>query len=137
MIGCADMATAVLTGFMGTGKSSVGVRLAARLGIPFVDTDEMIERREGCTIAELFARKGEGYFRDAERRAVVEASAHEDAVIATGGGAIVDAENLERLRAAAPVICLTATPDVILERTGKGASSSCWRSVRPPTRTST
>lgn len=111
----------VLTGFMGTGKSSVGVRLAARLGAPFVDTDAIIERRTGRTIAALFA-DGEAHFRAAERQAIAEAVGVPRAVIATGGGAIVDPENLATLRAAAPVVCLTARPDVILRRTSGDAA---------------
>ncbi|MGH7789702.1 MAG: shikimate kinase, partial [Candidatus Binatia bacterium] len=105
------MATVVLTGFMGTGKSSVGERLAARLGAPFVDTDLLIERRAGRPIAALFAAEGEAPFRALERQAIAEAVGVPRAVIATGGGAIVDAENLATLRAAAPIVCLTARPE--------------------------
>jgi shikimate kinase len=114
------MTTVVLTGFMGTGKTSVGERLAARLGQPFVDTDALIERRAGRPIAAIFAADGEATFRSAERRAIAEAVAVPGAVIATGGGAIADADNLATLRAAAPIICLTARPDVILARTQAG-----------------
>ena len=114
------MTTVVLTGFMGTGKTSVGERLAARLGQPFVDTDALIERRAGRPIAAIFAAEGEAQFRSAERRAIAEAVAVPGAVIATGGGAIADPGNLATLRAAAPIICLTARPDVILARTQAG-----------------
>jgi len=116
------MATVVLTGFMGTGKTSIGQRLAARLGRPFVDTDVLIERREGRSIAAIFAADGEAHFRAAERRAIAEAIAVPDAVIATGGGAIVDPDNLAALRAAAPLVCLTARADVILARTHAGGA---------------
>ncbi len=109
------MAIVVLTGFMGTGKTHIGERLAARLRRPFVDTDALIEAREGRSIAALFA-DGEAHFRAAERRAITEACAMPDAVIATGGGAIVDPANLATLRAAAPIVCLTARPAVILDR---------------------
>lgn len=110
------MATVVLTGFMGTGKTRIGERLAARLGRPFVDTDALVERHEGRSVAAIFAAAGEAHFRAAERRAVAEACGVADAVIATGGGAIVDPVNRETLRAAAPIVCLTARPDIILAR---------------------
>lgn len=111
------MATVILTGFMGTGKSSVGRKLAARLNESFVDTDDLIERSEGSSISEIFVSKGEGYFRAAERRAINRALKVPDAVIATGGGAIVDPDNFARLHAEAPIVCLSARPEVILNRT--------------------
>jgi shikimate kinase len=110
------MATVVLTGFMATGKTSVGERLATRLGKPFVDTDALVERSEGRSIESIFATEGESYFRTAERRAIVEALGVPGAVIATGGGAIVDAANLATLKAAAPIVCLTASPEVLEKR---------------------
>jgi shikimate kinase len=110
------MTIVVLTGMMGTGKTSVGERLAAQLGAPFVDTDVLVERAAGRSVAEIFAADGEAAFRAAERRAIGEALVVPRAVVATGGGAISDADNLAALRAAAPIICLTARPDVILQR---------------------
>ena len=110
------MTIVVLTGMMGTGKTSVGERLAAQLGAAFVDTDVLVERAAGRSVAAIFASDGEAAFRAAEKRAIREALTVPRAVVATGGGAIVDAENLAALRAAAPVICLTARPDVILAR---------------------
>ena len=110
------MAIVVLTGMMGTGKTSVGERLAAQLGAPFIDTDALVERAEGRTVAAIFADSGEAAFRAAEKRAIGEALSVRGAVVATGGGAIVDPDNLAALRAAAPIICLTARPDVILAR---------------------
>jgi len=114
------MATVILTGFMGTGKTTVGQRLVERLGGVFVDTDALVERAEGCSIDRLFAERGENYFRAAERRAVAEAAVIPNAVIATGGGAIVDDENYRRLHAAGPIVCLSAAADVIVERTREG-----------------
>ena len=110
------MTTVILTGFMGTGKTSIGQRLATRLGAPFVDTDALVERAAGRSVAAIFAADGEAAFRSAERRAVSEALDVPRAVVATGGGAIADPVNLVALRAAAPIVCLTARPDVILRR---------------------
>ena len=107
--------TVILTGFMGTGKTTIGQRLAQRLGKEFVDTDAHIEQQEGRSIASIFASNGEAYFRALERRVVGEA-VQKDAVVATGGGAIVDPVTLERMRAAGPIICLTADVEVILQR---------------------
>ena len=110
----------VLTGFMATGKTEVGKRLARLLGRPFVDTDGIVEAAEGRTVAQIFAAEGEVRFRGLERAAVEQACAVRDAVIATGGGALLDAENRRRLAAAGPIICLSATPEDILKRTGNG-----------------
>jgi shikimate kinase len=115
------MSIVTLTGFMGTGKTTVGRLLADRLGKPFVDTDQRIEQLEGCPVASIFATKGEPYFRTLERR-VVAAAVTEDAVVATGGGAIVDAENYRYMHTAGPIVCLTADVDVILERTANDST---------------
>jgi shikimate kinase len=112
----------VLTGFMATGKTEVGRRLARLLQRPFVDTDGIVEAAEGCSVAQLFATRGEAGFRALERAAVEQACAMQDAVIATGGGALLDPENRRRLAAAGPIICLAASPEDILRRTGAGAS---------------
>lgn len=110
------MTTVILTGFMGTGKTRTGQRLAAQLGAPFVDTDALVERTAGRSVAAIFAADGEAAFRAAERQAVAEALAVPRAVVATGGGAIANPEILAALRAAAPIVCLTARPEVILAR---------------------
>ena len=101
---------------MGTGKSVVGQRLAERLDRPFVEVDRMIEEREGCSIAEIFARHGEAYFRRLERAAVRVAAQLPDAVIAIGGGAMLADENVRALKATGVLVCLTAAPEVIWER---------------------
>lgn len=119
------MTIVVMTGMMGTGKTAVGERLAARLEAPFVDTDTLVEKAEGRSVAEIFATSGEAAFRAAERRAIAAALAVPRAVVATGGGAVVNPDNLAALRAAAPLVCLTARPEVILERARAG------RVVRP------
>jgi len=126
------MTTVVLTGFMGTGKTRVGAELAARLRRPFVDTDALIERAEGRAVSEIFARDGEAHFRAAERRAIAEALATPEAVIATGGGAIVDSTNFDHLHAAAPIVCLVARPETILERTRTAPGARPLLASGPP-----
>lgn len=117
------MTTVVITGFMGTGKTSVGRALAERLSVPFVDTDDLVEKDEGRSIADIFASDGEPHFRQAERQAVVAALEVSGAVVATGGGAVMDPENLRRLKAAAPLVCLMADAETIEARTrAQGAS---------------
>lgn len=78
----------VLTGFMGSGKSTVGPLVAARLGWRFIDVDEAVEAEAGCTIAEIFAREGEAAFRDREQAAIARLAAGDRLVLALGGGAI-------------------------------------------------
>jgi shikimate kinase len=112
----------VLTGFMATGKTEVGRRLARALGRAFVDTDQLIETAAGRSVAEIFASEGETRFRALERQAVVEACATPDAVVATGGGTLVDAENRRRLAAAGPIVCLTASAEEIARRVGDAAA---------------
>ena len=109
----------ILTGFMGTGKSSVGRRLAKRLGWQFVNVDQLIESSASMTIPEIFAKRGETVFRRLERRCISRVVRQRHQVIATGGGAFVDPDSRARLRMSGPVICLTATPQVIFSRVGK------------------
>jgi len=106
----------VLVGFMGAGKSTVGKRLAGRLGWSFVDIDEEIEHREGLGIAEIFATRGEAAFREAEARVIAESVNVPRAVIAAGGGALERAENITHLRSAGPWIYLAAEPGTLLDR---------------------
>lgn len=108
--------TIILTGFMGTGKSTVGRLVADRLGLPFVDTDAEIERRHG-PIPRIFAGAGEAHFRALERELVGElASSDEPRVIATGGGTAIDPVNADLLEAMGAVFLLTAHPDEIVRR---------------------
>ena len=85
----------VLVGLMGAGKTSIGRRLAARLGLPFRDADQEIELAAGCTIPELFARYGEPAFRDGERRVIRRLLAGDPMVLAFGGGAFMDPQTRE------------------------------------------
>lgn len=112
------MKNIVLIGFMGTGKSVVGQRLAEDMGVQFVDTDQLIEKKEGLPVFEIFRRYGEGKFRSRERDVIREVSLASQSVIATGGGAVMDRENVKNLKRRGILICLTATPDVIVTRIG-------------------
>jgi len=107
---------AVLVGFMGAGKSSVGKEVARRLGAEFVDVDDRIEAGTGKRVQEIFASEGEQAFRQRERDAIRDAVSVPGRVIATGGGAFLDAENRRALRAYAPVIFLEVSPAGALER---------------------
>jgi len=111
----------VLIGFMGTGKTAVGRRIAERLGLTFVDTDAIIETRAGRTIARIFAEDGEPAFRRLEAAAVAEAGASRGAVIATGGGVPLRSDNMRQLRRHGVIVALTASPRAILTRVGGGA----------------
>ena len=108
----------ILTGFMGTGKSSVGKRLAKRLGWRFIDLDRLIEGAARMPVAAIFAQRGEPVFRRLERRCINRVIHGRQQVVATGGGAFVDPQNRTRLKASGPVICLTARPRIILDRVG-------------------
>jgi shikimate kinase len=112
------MGVIVLTGFMATGKSEVGRRLARCLGRAFVDTDQMIESRAGKSVAAIFASEGEPEFRRLERAAVADVVTHAEAVVALGGGAVLDPANVACVRQAGVLVCLTARPDTILARVG-------------------
>ena len=110
----------ILTGFMGTGKTAVGREVAARLGRPFVDLDDLIVQRAGKSIPEIFAQDGEPAFRALEAAVCGEMAAPAGLVIATGGGAVVNPANREALAAGGTVICLEADLETILQRVGRG-----------------
>jgi shikimate kinase len=107
----------VLVGMMGAGKSSVGRRLAGRLGIPFVDADTEIESAAGMTIPEIFAKHGEPYFRAGEKRVIARLLDHGPQVLATGGGAIMDAQTRALIRDKGVSVWLKADVEVLLKRT--------------------
>lgn len=111
------MKNIVLVGFMGTGKTSTGKVLAQRLGKAFIDMDSRIEEEQGTTIPEIFETKGEAHFRQLEKELVKRISQRANAVVSTGGGTIKDPENVELLKKSGLIVCLTASPEVILERT--------------------
>lgn len=123
----------ILTGFMATGKSAVARAIARRLGWRLIDCDEIIAARAGKSIPEIFREHGEAHFRTMERELIEEIAAERrrcphcgkplPAVVATGGGAIVDARNFAALSRCGIVVCLTARPDVIARRIGPAAAS--------------
>jgi shikimate kinase len=108
----------VLIGPMGAGKSAVGAAVAARLARPFLDTDLMVEESANARIEEIFQERGEPEFRKLEAEAVEHAAAEDRAVIACGGGAVLDRENVEALRRAGTIIYLRVTPEVAARRVG-------------------
>ena len=109
----------VLVGLMGAGKSTVGRRLAKRLGLPFVDSDDAIEDAAGFSAAEVFERYGEADFRDGERRLVARLMDGDVRVIATGGGAYVDPRTRQLLNERSITIWLDAPVDILADRTGR------------------
>jgi len=106
----------ILTGFMGTGKSTVGEEVARQLGWPFVDMDALIEAREGRSIRRIFDEAGEAHFRQLEAALCREVAGWRERVVATGGGTLVNPENLSLLASRHLVICLDCHPDVLWAR---------------------
>ncbi|MBU4376967.1 MAG: shikimate kinase [Candidatus Omnitrophica bacterium] len=106
----------VLVGFMGTGKTVVAALIAKELGISFIRTDDIIEKKAGMFINDIFAKKGESYFRQLEREAIMEVSAEESTVIDTGGGAVINELNVADLKMNGILFCLNATPEEIYKR---------------------
>lgn len=100
----------------GSGKSTVGRHLSRRLGLPFFDSDHVIEHRLGCAIREYFAQAGEAAFRDVEEQVIGDLAGSAPAVIATGGGAVLREANRRHLREGAQVVYLRATPEELFRR---------------------
>ncbi|PIP68275.1 MAG: shikimate kinase [Candidatus Omnitrophica bacterium CG_4_9_14_0_2_um_filter_42_8] len=111
------MKNIILVGFMGTGKSAAGKKLAAKLDRDFIELDDMIEAREKMSIKDIFDKKGEPYFRQVEKEVVKEAAKREDVIMSAGGGAVVDEENFRNMKNSGIIICLKASPETILKRT--------------------
>ncbi len=129
--GRAEGGNIVLIGFMGTGKSSIGRRIAQRLGYRFADTDQLVAQKAGCSISDIFEARGEESFRDAESAALAslrEAGRH---VIATGGGIVDRAANTELLRAMGFVVWFSASEEVILERVSRNDKRPLLRGGDP------
>ncbi len=106
----------VLTGFMGTGKTSCGIIVAGKTWRKFVDTDTLIEQAAGKSVREIFEENGEKYFRRLERKIIAAVSAEKGLVIATGGGAVMSPANIRNLRKKGKIIALAADEKTILKR---------------------
>jgi shikimate kinase len=125
--------TVALVGMMGAGKSSIGRRLAARLGLPFVDADAEIEQAANATISEIFEQHGEDYFRDGERRVIQRLLDGKPKIIATGGGAFVQPETREAIRGGAISLWLKADRDLILSRVRRRSNRPLLKADDPDT----
>lgn len=121
----------VLVGLMGVGKSTVGRRLAKRLGLSFVDSDSEIEGAAGYPAAEVFERYGERDFRDGERRLVARLVEGDVRIIATGGGAFVDPATRKLLNERAITVWLDAPVDILAERTSRRDTRAQLRNGDP------
>ncbi|MFX1298199.1 MAG: shikimate kinase [Promethearchaeota archaeon] len=108
-----------LIGFMGTGKTVIGAKLAEALNKVFFEMDEMIVEKAGKSIPEIFAEDGEIRFRELEMQVCKEASQKKNVVIACGGGVVLNKLNIDYLKQSSVVICLKTSPKVIFQRTMK------------------
>ncbi len=121
----------VLVGLMGAGKSSVGRRLADKLGFPFVDADHEIEAAAGKTISEIFADHGEDYFRDGERRVIARLLAGGAQVLATGGGAYINDETRARISECGVTVWLKAALPLLMKRVMKRSDRPLLKTEDP------
>jgi len=119
ILGLLGSRSIVLVGMMGVGKSSIGRRLAARLGVPFVDADAEIEKAAGMSIADIFARHGEADFRGGEARVIARLLDGGPQVLATGGGAVMNADTRAAIKAKGVSIWLSAEFEVLMRRINK------------------
>lgn len=110
------MKNIVLTGFMGTGKTEASRILSQKLNYILIDVDSEIEKEQNITIAEIFKQYGEARFREIESGVIKRLSEAKNAVISTGGGAVLRQENIDNLKKNGVVVCLTALPETILKR---------------------
>ena len=123
--------TIVLVGLMGAGKTCIGRRLAKRLGLPFVDADDEIEKSAGCSIPDVFDLYGEAEFRDGERRVIKRLLNQPVHVLATGGGAFVDNHTRRRVKNMALSIWIRADIELLLSRTKGRDNRPLLRDTNP------
>ena len=116
------MKNIILTGFMGTGKTAVGRRLAMLLNMELIDVDTEIEKSQQMTINEIFRQFGEPGFREIETEMIQKLSERKDVIISTGGGAVLKQKNMDALRKQGIIICLMASPQTILKRTSHNSN---------------
>jgi shikimate kinase len=121
----------VLVGMMGAGKSTIGRRLSARLGLPFLDADTEIEAAAGMSIPDIFESRGEPDFRDGEARVIARLLDSGQAVLATGGGAFMRKETRERIRDKAVSIWLKADVDIIMRRVKRRSDRPLLQTADP------
>jgi shikimate kinase len=121
----------VLVGMMGAGKTTVGRRLASRLGRQFIDSDEEIERAAQMTIPEIFEQRGESEFRAGEMRVIARLLKEKDIVLATGGGAFINAETRALVKAGATSVWLKADIDVLFERVSRRSNRPLLKTADP------
>jgi shikimate kinase len=123
--------TVALVGMMGAGKSAVGKRLAAKLGVPFRDADEEIEAAAGCSVSEIFERFGEPAFRDGERKVIARLLGEAPHVLATGGGAFINEETRARIKEGATSVWLKVPLDTLVARVGRRDTRPLLRNGDP------
>jgi shikimate kinase len=128
---CSNKPNLYLVGFMGTGKSTVGRRVAEKLGFRFIDVDKAIEKEEGLSVTQLFAQRGEEAFRELERSFIESGHPDSNCIVSCGGGLSVPDGMPELLKEKGVAVCLWATPEVIYERT-KGNSTRPLLNVPDP-----
>lgn len=116
--GCSMVKNIVLVGFMGTGKTTAGTALSRKLNRPFIDTDIQIEVNCNMAIADIFKNHGETFFRQQEKLAIRDYVPCNNAIVAVGGGAVLNPENVINLKNNGIIICLTASPEKIVKRIG-------------------
>lgn len=112
----------ILCGFMGSGKTTVGMELAKIMGRKFIDTDDMIEKEQGVAVKAIFATRGEDYFRDLEHECCKKISTLRNCVVSTGGGALTFKRNVDALKEGGKIVFLDADFDVICQRIGSSKS---------------
>lgn len=112
----------ILCGFMGSGKTTVGLELAKIMGRKFIDTDDMIEKEQGVAVKAIFATRGEDYFRDLEHECCKKISTLRNCVVSTGGGALTFQRNVDALKEGGKIVFLDADFDVICDRIGSSKS---------------
>jgi shikimate kinase len=125
-----------LVGMMGSGKTEAGRRVAKRLDMPFVDLDREVERRVGRSVAEIWEQEGEAGFRRLEAEELRRLTAAEGQVIATGGGAVLDPDNVARIRGSGRVFWLDAPAEVLAARMAEGGSRPLLAGSEPAGRLS-
>jgi shikimate kinase len=123
-----------IVGFMGVGKSAIGRKVARKLRYRFIDSDQMIEKKAGVKIAEIFAKQGEPAFRKMERDFIESGHPQEGCVVSCGGGLVVQEGMSDRLKEKGVVVCLFASPECIVERTGRNANRPLLNVAEPEAR---